>query len=398
RLLEQFLTRRVQLEAGVRNRLAEGFVQRFKDHLPREPRGVETRLEALLALERSRRGGAMAGARAARGGVAIGSSRFVARRQVVWEHFRADALEAEKRGLRQLSGEALTSFAARYREVTADLARARTYGVDPRAVAFLERTVSAGHNALYGLRGVTRVPLVKLALRDLPRAVWNARSYVLVAFLLTVVPAVGGYALLRAHPERAVELLPDGMIARAEAGAADVAAGRGYAETPSLYLPIMATSIIANNVQVAFTAFALGITGGIGTVWVLLFNGLSVGAVVGLFANYGLAGWLFTFIAGHGVLELTAIFISGGAGLMIGRALIAPGDAPRRDALVVASRQAVLLVGLATLLLLLAGTIEGLLSASDAPAAIKFGVSAASAVLLALLALAGRRQARSASP
>jgi uncharacterized membrane protein SpoIIM required for sporulation/uncharacterized RDD family membrane protein YckC len=397
RLLEQFLTRRVQLDPAVRNRLAYGLVQRFKDHLPRESRGVETRLEALLALERARRGGAMAGARTARGGAAAGSSRFVARRQAVWERFRADALEAEKRGLRELSGEALTSFAARYREVTADLARARTYGVDPRAVAFLERTVSAGHNALYGLRGVTRVPLVKLALRDLPRAVWNARMYVLVAFLLTAVPAVGGYALLRAYPERAVELLPDGMIARAVAGAADAAAGRGYAETPSLFLPIMATSIIANNVQVAFTAFALGITGGIGTVWVLFFNGLSIGAVVGLFANYGLAGWLFTFIAGHGVLELTAIFISGGAGLMIGRALIAPGDAPRKDALVVASRQAVLLVGLATLLLLLAGTIEGLLSASDAPRAIKFGVSAASAVLLALLALAGRRQALSAS-
>ncbi len=398
RLLEQFLTRRVQLDPGVRNRLAVGFVQRFQDHLPRGSRGVETRLEALLTLERSRRSGAMAGARAARGGVASGSSRFVARRQVVWEQFRADALQAEQRGLRRLTGEALTAFAARYREVTADLARARTYGVDPRAVAFLERTVSAGHNALYGLRGVTRVPLVKLALRDLPRAVWSARMYVLVAFLLTAVPAVGGYALLRAHPERAVELLPDGMIARAEAGAADAAAGRGYAETPSLFLPIVATSIIANNVQVTFTAFALGITGGVGTIYVLFFNGLFLGAVIGLFANYGLLGWLFTFVAGHGVLELTAIFISGGAGLMIGRALIAPGDAPRKDALVVASRQAVLLVGLATLLLLLAGTIEGLLSASDAPPAIKFGVSAASAVLLALLALAGRRQALSASP
>jgi uncharacterized membrane protein SpoIIM required for sporulation len=232
----------------------------------------------------------------------------------------------------------------------------------------------------------------------LPRAVWSARMYVLVAFLLTAAPAVGGYALLRAHPERAVELLPNGMIARAEAGAADAAAGRGYAETPSLYLPIVATSIISNNVKVAFFAFALGITGGIGTIYVLFFNGLFLGAVMGLFANYGLLGWLLTFVAGHGVLELTAIFISGGAGLMIGKALIAPGDAPRRDALVVASRQAVLLVGLATLLLLLAGTIEGLLSASDAPPAIKFGVSAASAVLLALLALAGRRQARSASP
>jgi uncharacterized membrane protein SpoIIM required for sporulation len=394
RLLEQFLTRRAQLEPGVRTRLAFGLVRRLEEHLPRQSRGVETRLEALFALERGRRGGAMAAARAARGGTGAGSSRFVARRQTVWEQFRADALAAEQRGLRRLTGEELTSFAARYREVTADLARARTYGVDPRVVGFLERTVSAGHNALYGLRGVTRVPLGRLAMRDLPQAVWNARGFVLAAFLLTAVPAVGGYALLRAHPERAVELLPDEMIARAEAGASDAAHGRGYAEMPSPYLPVVASSIIANNVQVAFVAFAFGITGGIGTVWVLLFNGLSFGSVVGLFANYGLAGWLLTFVAGHGVLELTAIFIAGAAGLMIARALVAPGDAPRRDALVVASRQAVLLVAFATLLLLLAGTIEGLLSASDAPAAIKFAVSASSALLLALLALAGRRASR----
>ena len=395
RILEQFLARRVQLEPGARNRLAFGLVHRFRELLPREPRGVETRLEALFALERRRRSGAMAGARASRGGVASGSARFVARRQAVWEAFRAEAIEAERRGLRQLSGEALTAFAARYREVTADLARARTYGVDRRVVAYLERTVSAGHNALYGLRGVTRVPLLRLALRDLPEAVWNARVYVLVAFLLTALPAAGGYALLREQPSRAAELLSDEMIARAEAGAQDARSGIGYAETPSLYLPVVATSIITNNVQVAFSAFAMGITAGIGTVWVLVFNGLSIGAVVGLFANYGLAGWLLTFIAGHGVLELTAIFVSGAEGLLIARALVAPGDALRRDALVVAGRRAVLLVGFAALLLLLAGTIEGLLSASDAPAAVKFGVSASSAVLLALLALAGRRSADS---
>jgi uncharacterized membrane protein SpoIIM required for sporulation/uncharacterized RDD family membrane protein YckC len=391
RLLEQFLMRRVQLEPAVRNRLAHGLVRRFDQLLPRGSRGVETRLEALFALERTRRSGALGGSRAARGGVASGSSRFVSRRQSVWEAFRAEALTAEQTGLRRYSGEALTAFAARYREVTADLARARTYAVDPRVIAYLERTVSAGHNALYGLRGVRRVPLARLALRDLPATVWNARAYVLAAFLLTAMPAVGGYALLREEPQRAAELLPDGMIARAEAGVAESRAGVGYAEMPSLFLPIMATSIIANNVQVAFQAFAMGITAGIGTVWVLFINGLSIGAVLGLFANYGLLGWILTFVAGHGVLELTAIFIAGGAGLMIGRALVAPGDAPRRDALVVAGRKAVLLVGFAALLLLLAGTIEGLLSASAAPAVFKLGVSAASAFLLVLFALAGRR-------
>src|SRR5207248_2801509 len=100
----------------------------------------------------------------------------------------------------------------------------------------------------------------------------------------------------------------------------------------------------------AFLGFAFGITAGIGTVLLLVFNGLYFGAVLGLFANYGLAGWLLTFVAGHGVLELSAIFIAGGAGLLVARALLAPGDLTRRDALVLAGRQAVRLVGASVLL------------------------------------------------
>src|SRR2546425_11426844 len=179
-------------------------------------------------------------------------------------------------------------------------------------------------------------------------------------------------------------------ISRAEAGRERRAEGRGYAETPSLYLPLVASRIVTNNLQVAFGAFAFGITAGVGTAVVLVFNGLFFGAVLGLFANYGLAGWLLTFVAGHGVLELTAIFIAGGAGLLVGRALIAPGDLTRRDALVVAGRHAIRLVGASACLLCLAATIEGFLSASDAPAGWKYAVSAATAVLLFLYLRSGR--------
>jgi len=122
--------------------------------------------------------------------------------------------------------------------------------------------------------------------------------------------------------------------------------------------------------------------------------------VLGLFANYGLAGWLLTFVAGHGVLELSAIFIAGGAGLLVARALIAPGDLTRRDALVLAGRQAARLVGAAVLLLALAGTIEGLLSASDAPALFKLATSGATVVLLTLYLASGRHylNARATGP
>src|SRR5436853_103032 len=299
-----------------------------------------------------------------------------------WETFRTLAARAERLGLKQLGAAEIPGFAAQYREVAADLARARTYGVDPRVLEYLERVVSAGHNALYGRHTGQRVPIVRLALRELPAAVVEARAFVLAALLLFALPAVTGYLAIRERPAIADEGLPDEMIARARAGAGRRAEGVGYAEAPSMYLPVVASRIITNNVQVAFFAFAFGITAGIGTLLLLTLNGLFFGAVLGLFANYGLAGWLLTFVAGHGVLELTAIFIAGGAGLLVARGLIAPGDLTRRDALVLAGRRAARLVAAAVLLLCLAGTNEGLFSASDAAPAHKPAGSAASAATL----------------
>jgi uncharacterized membrane protein SpoIIM required for sporulation len=158
---------------------------------------------------------------------------------------------------------------------------------------------------------------------------------------------------------------------------------------------MVASSIVTNNVQVAFGAFAFGVTAGVGTVVVLLFNGLFFGAVLGMFVNYGLGAWILTFVAGHGVLELTAIFMAGGAGLLVGRAILAPGDLTRHDALAIGGRLAIRLVGAAICLLALAGLIEGFLSASPAPSALKLGVSAASVVLVMLYFAAGRRAAAS---
>jgi uncharacterized membrane protein SpoIIM required for sporulation/uncharacterized RDD family membrane protein YckC len=382
RLLAQFLGRRADLEPALRGRLGAELASRFALRYPHRPRGQETFLVWLHAEETKRH---------QRPGRVPVAQRFVARKQASWERFRSLAVRAEREGLRRFSGAAIPAFAASYREVAADLARARTYGVDARVVAYLERIVSAGHNALYGLGGVRRIPFGRLLLSDLPGAVVRARAYVLAACLLFALPAAAGYIMIRERPALASQVLPDEMIARAEEGAANRAEGAGYAQYPSPYLPLVASSIVANNVQVAIAAFAFGITAGIGTVVVLTFNGLFFGAILGLFVNYRLAGWLLSFVAGHGVLELAAIFMAGGAGLLVARALVAPGDLTRRDALVVYGRTAVRLVGAATCLLLLAGTIEGFLSASDAPPAIKLGVSAASAVLLALYYAAGRR-------
>jgi len=167
------------------------------------------------------------------------------------------------------------------------------------------------------------------------------------------------------------------------------AEGRGYAEAEGEQRPVIAAAIISNNIQVSFGVFVGGLTCGLLTGWLLFANGMMLGLGFGLFKNYGALGYLTTFVAAHGVLELTAIFISAGAGFRLAKAIIAPGDRTRKDALVMEGRIAVLMIGAVVTLLAIAGAIEGLLSTSDAPAVWKYGVSAATVVLLLLYLASG---------
>jgi uncharacterized membrane protein SpoIIM required for sporulation/uncharacterized RDD family membrane protein YckC len=391
-LLGRVLDRLDTLQPDMRRRFVGELQRRFRDHLLDRAKPPELALAELRESELVKRQSPTASRSAALGAARSAMAhRVVALRRETWESLRHHAAALQSRGLRNTSGAEVIRFAAEYREISADLARARTYGVDLRVLDHLERIVTAGHHVLYGMKKRRTTRVHEMVLRQFPAAVIAARRYVLAAALLFATPCIVGYALMRERPELATEIIPATMLARAESGERQQGEGLGYAEAPSPYLPLVATSIIANNVQVAFAAFAFGITAGVGTTLVLVFNGLFFGAVLGLFANYGLADWILTFVAGHGVLELTAIFIAGGAGLLVGRAVIAPGDMVRKDALFVHGRLAARLVGAAATLLLLAGVIEGLLSASDAPAAVKLGVSGATVLLLGLYFESGRR-------
>ena len=153
----------------------------------------------------------------------------------------------------------------------------------------------------------------------------------------------------------------------------------------------MATLIFTNNIQVSFLAFSGGVLVGLGTVYVLISNGLALGGVLGAAQFYGVAPLLWSFISPHGYLELTCIVIAGAAGLMLGDALLRPGLLLRREALARASRQAVELVMGAAPVLIVAGLIEGFVSPSDLAIQVKLAFGpAAGLVLYVLLLTLGR--------
>ena len=172
--------------------------------------------------------------------------------------------------------------------------------------------------------------------------------------------------------------------------------GTGYIEDPQVFRPVMASGIMANNIQVTFAAFAGGITAGIITTLLLVGNGMSLGGVVGLYQSKGILPLLLAFVAPHGVLELTAICIAGGGAFLIAAALLIPGRRTRRRALAENGRRAITLIAGSTMLLIVAGSIEGLVSPIPYwPFEWKLSVSAVTALLLYVYLRGGARKVES---
>lgn len=390
RLLTTYRQRAAELEPEVRFRLEDQLVARFAARYPLRPLGAAAFLDLLHRTETARRAGALGPTGTPR---ASAASRLAGRHGDRWSAFEQMARRAAEQGLDTFAAHELPDFAARYREVAADLARARTYGGDALTRARLERLVAAGHNVLYRDERRSATRIAEVILRECPAAVWRARRAVGLALACLFGPAVVSYIVIRERPALAYEVLPDVMIERAEEGKARQANQQGYVEVDAEDRPLMAAQLINNNVRVAFNCFAGGIFLGIGSLYVLSFNGLALGASAGHYANVGLFGYLFTFIIGHGVLELFAIAVSGAAGLLLGLAVIAPGDLTRSEALVTQGRLAIRMIGVVVVLLVMAGMIEGLASASGASFAYRVAVSSASAVFLLLYLVNGARWA-----
>jgi uncharacterized membrane protein SpoIIM required for sporulation len=217
---------------------------------------------------------------------------------------------------------------------------------------------------------------------------------ILLAAAVFFGPAVIAHVAVVRDPSVAETFLPPGMLDRAEEGVERARQGTGYIEDPELFRPVMASGIIANNVQVTFAAFAFGLTAGIGTLILLLTNGVAIGGVLGLYTSKGIASLLIKFVAPHGVLELTAICIAGAAGLLLAAALLLPGDRTRKRALVENGGRAINLIAVSTVLLVVAGTLEGFVSPIPSwSLGAKLAVSGASAVFLIAYLSAGVQRA-----
>jgi uncharacterized membrane protein SpoIIM required for sporulation/uncharacterized RDD family membrane protein YckC len=400
-VLERFMERRDSLDPERRTALASQIAARLTTAVADDGRNTSP-LARLVRLYESERAARARGAasRQARG---AGRERnvLVATRSPRWNAFAATLAIAQRHGLRALGEEGVRAFVSEYRDLASDLARLRTaaQGRETPELFYLSRLLAGAHNLLYRGRSLTLADVVRLVAIDAPREVRRSWRAVLLAGTLLFGPALIAYSAVVRHPDVAGTFIPAGMLDRAEEGVRRAREGTGYIADPQIFRPTMASQIIANNVQVTFGVFALGITAGVGSLLLLVLNGVSLGGVFGLYQSKGIATLLLAFVAPHGVLELTAVCIAGGAGFLLAAALLLPGRRTRKRALVENGQRAIRLVAAATVLLLVAGTLEGFVSPIPSwPLRAKFAVSAATLVLLVLYLSAGRSRRTVSAP
>jgi uncharacterized membrane protein SpoIIM required for sporulation len=319
-------------------------------------------------------------------------NRFIHEGRPSWQELEELLRHLEAHGWPGLGLERARRFAKLYRAASSDLIRARTATADAAVVDYLNDLVARTYAAVYSGRAARARAVLAFFWSEFPALVRAEARMVLLAAATLLGGGLVGATAIALDPSNASLLLPPGhaemspieRVARDEQGE-EHEGGQAAAFSGFLF---------THNMQVAFFAFALGITFGAGTLLLLFYNGLPVGALA---AQYHLAGkglFFWAWILPHGIPELTSVFIAGGAGLVVGRALVAPGRLPRSVALVEAARRAVRLVLGVAPLLCTAGLIEGTISQMHAPlmpyaAKLVFGACVAVA-LAAYLALGGR--------
>jgi uncharacterized membrane protein SpoIIM required for sporulation len=306
------------------------------------------------------------------------------KRQTYWSRLESLLARVKEQGLHALSRSELRELGLLYRQTATDLSAVRG---DPSSVQqsrYLNQLLGRAHNAIYSGQKKTVGGIWQFYRRQYPRIFRKFLPYTAVATAIFWVGALAGMCFVLSDPDYMREFLPPQLVASIE---------RHEMWTHSIVSvkPQASSAIMTNNLSVSFMAFAAGITGGIGTLYLLFFNGMMIGVIGTACANYGMSVPLWSFVAPHGVLELPAIFIAGGAGLRLARALLFPGLLSRRDSLAVGGTEAVrLLVGVIPMLVV-AGTIEAFFSPSSTPASFKFLAAAALFTLLIAYLWSGSR-------
>jgi uncharacterized membrane protein SpoIIM required for sporulation len=304
------------------------------------------------------------------------STRWIKKREPYWKQLEDLLQQSSAKGLASLNRSQLQDLSLLYRQTAADLATLRA---DPSSVHFaryVNQLLARAHNTIYSGQRASAFGIVAFFWKTYPGVFRRNRNFCFGALAIFLIGAAFGTIATVQDPDFKLSVLGPQMVETID---------RREMWTHSILAikPLASSTIMTNNLSVAFVTFATGITAGLGTIYMLFFNGLMMGVIGTACWLAGMSLKLWSFVIPHGVLELPAIFIAGGAGLKLAQGLLFPGVLPRKESLVLAGKEGGALVLGAIPLLVVAGVIEAFVSPTGIDVRLKFAVGGALLLLLA---------------
>jgi len=313
-------------------------------------------------------------------------NRFLDQKKDNWQRLE-DLLEMMKvSGIRALSRMEVREFGDLYRRAAADLAIARAETRDPKLINYLNSLVIRAHGKIYRAEGQGASLIIDFFARDLPATFRKNWRYMAIAFGVFAAFSLFGFIATWVNLDFTHFVGLSGITE-------EITSNDHWWTSLNKSNQTGASFIMSNNILVTIRAFALGALFGVGAFYDLAFEGARLGSVFAACykLNPPFGNALASFVIGHGVIELSCIFFCGGAGMMIGYAIIAPGDLTRAQALKKKGMDAAKIVVGCACFLVVAGTIEGFLSPSELPAYVKVATGIGTGIALySYLLIAGR--------
>ena len=305
------------------------------------------------------------------------SNHWIALRKENWSRLETLVKQVETSSLKTLSTADLRDFGLLYRQAASDLSAVRADEASRTLEAYLNRLASRAHNHIYSGDRLNLTSVWNFLSKGYPRIFRRLLPYTTVALAIFLAGALLGTLLTIARPQFMHAMLGPQMVDKIEHH-------QMWTDSILTAKPQASTGIMTNNIAVCFYTYAGGIVAGLGTIFLMFTNGMSVGVITTACTQNHMALNIWSFVAAHGALEIPSIFISGGAGLRLASGLLFPGMLRRRDALALAGGESIRLLAGTIPMLVIAGILEAFLSPTHAPIALKFSVSA---VLLTSLCL-----------
>ncbi|MGD0095026.1 MAG: stage II sporulation protein M [Terracidiphilus sp.] len=305
------------------------------------------------------------------------SNQWILKRRPHWDRLSSLLAQADASGLNQLSRAELQELALLYRQVAADLSVLRQDTTSRTYSQHVNQLLARAHHIIYSGRKTNLLTLVRFLRDEYPRIFQRQIGFVVASLLISTGFGLLGAAMTATRPEFMRHFVGPEMIATME---------RHEMWTNSVVsvAPLASSAIMTNNILVSFVTYAGGILFGAGTLWFLFTNGIMLGVIGAACHHYEMSLALWSFVAPHGSLELPSIIIAGAAGLRIGHAMLFPGALRWKESVARGGIEATQLVSGVIPLLIVAGTLEGFFSPSQAPIWLKFTVGG---ILFALLNL-----------